>query len=380
MRHVFNACFLLLIVGSLFAPVDEARAGGFMAQFTDSLDGHFDIGRWLDSAYGFVPVATVITQPATGYGVAGGLVFIHRSADQRGKPLTTPPDVYGAMGYYTENGSWGSGGFYRGHWRKDRYRYNGFAGYVSMNLTYYPVELSEYGIGYEFNIEGGGLIQRLLYRLKRSRWFVGGEYGYFKNTVKFDSTQDIPHFGGFSQDFHLGHLGAIGTWDTRDFTFTTNNGYYSDLNALFYAPAFGSDQKFQKYQMTLLGWRQYRPVVFGLRLDARLSGGDIPFYTQPFVNMRGVAALRYQDQYTTVIETEERWNITPRWAVDGFFGLGKAFGDENSFGDADLVYSVGGGFRYLLARYYNLYGGLDVGRGPNQWAVYFVLGQWWNGM
>lgn len=81
-----------------------------------------------------------------------------------------------------------------------------------------------------------------------------------------------------------------------------------------------------------------------------------------------------------VVETEERWDITGRWAADGFLGLGKAFGDENGFGDADLVYSVGGGFRYLLARHYNLYGGIDVARGPEQWAVYIIVGQYWNGL
>jgi len=380
MKFLPKVAIVLAVIASLTAPAQEARANGFTGQFSDSLDGKFDLTSWLDKAYGFMPIVSIITEPAVGFGLAGGVVFIHRPAEDRGKPLTSPLSMSGAMGFYTESDSWGGGGFYEGHWRRDRYRYTGFLGYVSLNLTYFPPALSESGTGFDFNIEGGGLVQRLLYRIKSSRWFVGGEYAYFQNTVEFNLTQDIPDFEGYKQTFHLGDLGVIGLWDSRDYTFTTNRGYLSEAKAEFYAPAFGSDETFQKYKIYGLGWRPYKSFVFSGRLDGRFSSGDIPFFSKPFVKLRGIPAMRYQDQTALVIETEERWDITPRWAVDGFFGLGKAFGDVNSFSDAELVYSVGGGFRYLLARHYNLFAGIDVARGPEQWAVYIVFGQWWNGL
>jgi hypothetical protein len=380
MKVFAKIAIALAVILSLCVIDDPAQANGFKKQFTDSLDGNFDLTKWLDQAYGFMPIVSLITEPAVGFGVAGGIVFIHRPVEERGKPLTSPPSMSGAMGFYTENESWGGGAFYEGHWRKDKYRYMGFLGYVSMNLTYFPPALSEQGIGFDFNIEGGGLVQRLLYRIKRSPWFVGAEYSYFKNTVEFKPTQDIPGFDGFKQDFHLGDLGAIGLYDTRDYNFTTNLGLYSQAKAEFYAPVFGSDYEFQKYSVYGLGWRPYKSVVFGLRLDGRFSSGEVPFFSKPFVKLRGIPAMRYQDDYAVVVETEERWDISRRWAVDGFVGLGKAYGGENSFSDAELVYSVGGGFRYLLARQYNLYGGIDVARGPEQWAIYIVVGQWWNGL
>jgi hypothetical protein len=249
-----------------------------------------------------------------------------------------------------------------------------------MNLTYYPPAMSELDVGFDFNIEGAGLVQRLLFRIKDTHWFLGGQYAYFKNTVEFKLTVDIPEFEGLKKDFRLGDLGAIGLYDSRDYNFTTNRGLLAEGKAEFYAPAFGSDEEFQKYMILGLGWFPYSSFVFGLRLDGRFSDGDIPFFSQPFVKLRGIPAMRYQDRYALVAETEARWDITPRWAADGFVGIGKAYGDVVSFSDAELVYGAGGGFRYLLARHYNLYGGIDVARGPEQWAVYIVVGQWWNGL
>jgi len=41
-------------------------------------DGWLDVSGFLDQAYGFLPVVIPITEPAVGYGAAGGLAFIVR--------------------------------------------------------------------------------------------------------------------------------------------------------------------------------------------------------------------------------------------------------------------------------------------------------------
>jgi hypothetical protein len=45
---------------------------------------------------------------------------------------------------------------------------------------------------------------------------------------------------------------------------------------------------------------------------------------------------------------------------------------------AETAYGVGGGFRNLMARVYNLYAGIDFARGPEEWAFYIIMGQYWN--
>ena len=42
------------------------------------------------------------------------------------------------------------------------------------------------------------------------------------------------------------------------------------------------------------------------------------------------------------------------------------------------VWNAGGGFRYLTAREFGLQMGIDVARGPEQWAIYVVFGNSWN--
>ncbi len=380
MKMRIPAAIVAAILLSITAFTSPADAAGFKEQFSDTTDGSFDMSRWLDQAHGFMPVVSIITEPAVGYGIAGGLMFIHRPKEDVGQPLTSPPSMSGVMGFYTENETWGAGGFYQGHWRKDRIRYTGFAGYVSVNLTYYPPILSEQGIGFDFNIKGGGIVQRLEFRLGDSNWFLGAGYSYFQNTVKFGITETIPGLEDAEVDFHNGALGPIALYDSRDYNFTTNQGIFARANTDFYAPAFGADDEFITGKVYGLGWMPINSFVCGLRLDYRYSNGDTPFYSKPFVVLRGVPAMRYQAKYTAVIETEERWNITPRWAIDGFAGIGKAYGDDVSFSDAELVWGVGAGFRYKMARVYNLFAGIDVARGNEQWAVYIVVGQWWNGL
>jgi hypothetical protein len=41
------------------------------------------------------------------------------------------------------------------------------------------------------------------------------------------------------------------------------------------------------------------------------------------------------------------------------------------------AWNAGGGFRYLLARQFGVRAGLDVARGPEDWAWYVVFGNAW---
>ena len=92
-----------LFIALLFACVTlllsvSAAQGGFSEQFTDTLDGSFDASGWLSKRYGFIPVVSIITEPAIGPGAAVGLGFLHRAQEDLGKPITSPPSVSGVFG------------------------------------------------------------------------------------------------------------------------------------------------------------------------------------------------------------------------------------------------------------------------------------------
>jgi len=366
---------VVLVAVCLLSP-NIVEAVDFSAEFIDSTDNHFDLSGWLDRVYGFMPMFSLITEPAVGFGIAGGIVFIHRPEADRGKPLTSPPSMSALMGFYTENGSWGTGAFHRGYWRKDTIRYDGGLMYTSPNLTVYPPSLDGHGIG--FNIKGGMFIQKIEFRVKNAPIFLGGRYLYFNNDITFDIPDSYPDPGALSSS--IGALGPLASFDTRNNVFTTNIGMYAQVIFDVYDEIFGSDFDFTKTKAYWLGWKPVGDFVLGLRLDGRIINGDAPFYSLPSVRLRGIPAMRYQGDYVLVAETEERWNFARRWALDGFVGVGKAVPDGTSFSDAEAVWAGGAGFRYLLARNYHLFAGVDIARGPEDWAIYIVTGQWWNSL
>src|SRR5215471_4901025 len=49
------------------------------SRFKDPSDGWFDMSGFLESGHGFIPLAAPVTEPAFGYGVGGGLVFLHKN-------------------------------------------------------------------------------------------------------------------------------------------------------------------------------------------------------------------------------------------------------------------------------------------------------------
>jgi hypothetical protein len=118
-------------------------------------------------------------------------------------------------------------------------------------------------------------------------------------------------------------------------------------------------------------------MVLGWRLDGRFSAGDVPFYALPYVDLRGIPALRYQGKNVGVTELELRYNLTDRWALVGFGGVGKTADSLSSFFEGESESADGAGFRYLIAKEYGIYSGADIARGPEQWVFYLQTGSVW---
>jgi hypothetical protein len=144
-----------------------------------------------------------------------------------------------------------------------------------------------------------------------------------------------------------------------------------------YGDTWGGDAEFDKYRVFA---NYYFPVstdwVVGLRGDTSAVTGDPPFYEYPYINLRGIPAMRYQGEQTIVGETEVRWDFTPRWSAIGFVGAGKAVSDKGNSED-ETVISKGIGFRYLVARRFGMRAGIDVAWGPEDTAFYIQVGSAW---
>lgn len=353
--------------------------------FTDPVDGHFDMSRWLLEHHGFLPVPIIVSDPAVGYGGGVGLAFFHRpkdSAPTRTKPDGSTemisPDIYGFGVMATENGTKALGAGAILHFDDDRWRYRGGVGVVNMNMDFYTkgALLPAQKIG--VNMKGVMSAQQIFRRIADQDLFLIASWVYMDIDPHLNLASDRALLTDLDFKQRSSALGLALEYDTRDNPFTPSKGYEAAFDTYFYEKAFGSDVTFQSYRAHVFGyWPLQKTVVLGLRADARMVNGDVPFYRLPFIDLRGIASARYQGQRVGMLEGEVRWNVTPRWGLVGFAGVGRAWGDQTSFSDASSHATKGVGFRYEIARQLGLHVGVDYAWGPENKTFYVQVGSAW---
>ncbi|KAF0811686.1 hypothetical protein IGB42_03844 [Andreprevotia sp. IGB-42] len=365
-----------LVCTALLAGCSQAS---WASEFHDPDDGAFDVSDFLLNHKGALPVPTVITEPAVGYG--GGLMLMYfdqsiaesaaESIKESGRPQ--PPNITGLGGMMTENGTWGAGAVHFHTWDGDRYRYLGAVGKGSFNLDFYDRKNQPHS----YTLDGTALVQQLLARIGDSHWYAGARYVYFSGTSQFKGKY-AEAAGLEPQDRRIGKGGLVVDYESRDNFFFPKSGSYAELQAQAARGWLGSTQDFETYDAKGYHWMPLSKAwVLGARVQGQAARGDVPFYALPYVDLRGVSRGRYQDETTLVGELEARWDISSRWSLLAFGGAGKAWGKWNDYGEAANVYSYGAGFRYLIARKLGLAVGMDIARGPDEGAFYFQVGSAW---
>ena len=353
--------------------------------FIDPQDGYVDLSSWLLEKKGFLPVPIIITEPAVGYG--GGMVamfFRQSMAEAAAQAKSTggikPPDIYSVAAAATQNGTqvWGGGALLS--FLDDRWRYRGAIGHVDVNLDFFGVgnTLGE-DLKIAYNLTGWLSSQQALYRLGESNNFVGLRWIYLNLDSTFSGGSARPELPPPSFASKSSGLGLSFEHDSRNNFFTPSRGTLASVSAVFYTPGLGSDNSFQVYRAHAFTYATLgKSLVLGGRLDGRAARGDVPFYQLPYIEMRGIPAVRYQDDNTTVAETEARWNMNDRWGLVGFIGAGRAWGSTKSFGDTGTKVSKGAGIRYQVARVLGMWVGVDHAWGPeDERAFYIQIGSAW---
>jgi hemolysin activation/secretion protein len=101
-------------------------------------------------------------------------------------------------------------------------------------------------------------------------------------------------------------------------------------------------------------------------------------FLRPYIQLRGVPAVRYQGDEAASLELEARWQVSARWSVVLFAGVGATHLEHSlSSSDGQAVGAGGIGLRYELARKFGLHAGLDLAHRPGTTAVYIQIGNAW---
>jgi len=363
-----------------------AQTEGSSGRFRDPEDGRFDMSAHLAEAHGFLPVVTLITEPAVEYGIAGAAAFFHRPAGwsiedardafSRGE-RQQPPSVSVLAGGYTLNNSWMAGGGHLGIWRGDRLRYVGFGGYGSFNLTLSGLTVGEKDLEFDYNLEGWAVLQSLRWRVLDSRWFLGGTLSLAGLTVTFD-VPELPEVGPIRKESRNGSLGGVLAYDSRDNIFTPNRGVSASLEGKRYDDTFLGDYGYWQGTVSAAGYLGLGSrIVLGGRAEAARVGDGAPFWGLAAIQMRGIPAQRYLGSSQAQAEAEIRWDLDRRWSLVGFGGAGWTRNSVASETTSRTLGAGGAGFRYLLARAFGVRGGVDVAYGPDGTAVYVTMGSAW---
>lgn len=349
--------------------------------FRDTLDGEFDISNFLDQPEGILPVPIIITEPAVGYGGGVALIMIKENKGSSEK-RRLPPNISGALGFVTQNKTWGAGIFHFQSFNKDKIRYLGAFVKPTINIDYYGNSIEDAGFGpVLLKMNAWAVYQRVMFRIKESNFFAGPEYIFFHTKNSIDSLLSrptIPSLNAVDGKSIISMLGLILNYDSRSNIFTPDKGLLAGVSARYNATFLGADNAYWMLNPYVLAFVPITKKVFSAyRFDSQFALGGAPFYANPFISMRGVPAMKYQGDITMLVETEWRGFVYKRWSLLGFTGTGKAFNQFNEFSDAKWVYSYGAGIRYQLARRYGMHVGIDFAWSNEDFAFYLVIGSAW---
>jgi len=340
----------------------------------------FDLSSHLLEHRGVLPVPIIITEPAIGHG-AGllGVLFdqplgqaLSSSKGETGRAV--PPNMTALGGFKTENGSWGALAGHHRTWNNDQWRYLGGLGKADMQFDYYGISGQPRG----YRLDGIGLLQQLMMRAGDSNWFVGPRYVWLQAAPSFANGWPADLEGRPVPETRIGRLGLVVEHDTRDNIFTPRSGHFLEGEVVAARPALGGTTRYEQFNLRGFNWSPIgSSYVLGLRGDLQSTRGDVPFFALPYLKLRGLPALRYQDRNTAVAEAELWGQATPRWSLLGFVGAGRAWGRKQDFTEVNTVHAAGAGFRYLIAKQLGIHAGVDIARGPEETVLYLQVGSPW---
>jgi hypothetical protein len=339
----------------------------------------------------FIPIPIFITEPAIGYGLGAALAYFHPTKDggakgslapgltsstaaDTGKRQKVPPTISGIAAAYTDKGTWGIGLGHSASWAKDTIRYSGIIGYANVVSEFWFLNQP-----FEFTLAGAVLTQDIKFRLGKGNFFLGGKLSWLDTDVKVKvdiAEVPIDLAEREVQDFGIA-LQAV--YEGRDNMMTPNAGQSAQLTTWKYFESEIGDFDYLKIGLDVQSFHELarKKLVLGLRLKIDAVDGEPPFWAYPWITIRGVAALRYQNERTAVIDSELRWNFAERWAAVAFIGTGATEGDAPQYVDERGITAGGIGGRYLYRPQDSLWVGVDLARGPEETIFYIQVGHAW---
>ena len=274
-------------------------------------------------------------------------------------------------------------------------RYRVALGYAPLNVEFYrtfnrPLA-GEQTKSFLFNLKSLFTIVEGSKNIWKNKVFAGLNYTFATTQINYDinigdTLQRIIEYFQLDTLLHdkefrsnIGYMGLFAEWDSRNTIFTPDKGLRFRATYSLARNWLGSDNDYQQLDIyTNIFFHPFKPWVCGFMAEWNMMSDNAPFYVLPYVTMRGIPAAKYQGQQVLQFETEQRFDISKRWSVVGFAGTGRTYSTSKYLEDNTWYWAGGAGFRYMIARLFRLRMGVDIARGPDQFAYYIVFGHYWD--
>jgi hypothetical protein len=358
------------------AAQDDKRTG--KARFFDPADGQLDLSYFLENPKGFLPIPIVITEPAVGYGggIAGMFLRPRREAGDEG---WSRPDISGVGAFATQNGTWGAFGGDATRWVDGRLRtLVGAARAREPRLLRARPRACER----QRSRQVFAAIQR---RGRAGQLAARAEVG----VVRRDALRLRQRRAEPARQSRVPRPGrsrprqGVGT-DGRARDRHARQRVHADerrLRRVVVPRIAGSAGRERRLRALRAGPARLASACARRHARARAnyawSSDGTPFFLRPYVQLRGVPAMRYQGDQAASLEVEARWQFIGRWSAVVFGGGGTTRTEKSLFSATQNVGSGGVGFRYEIASRFGLHVGIDVAHSPGTTAFYLVVGNAW---
>ncbi|RLD23509.1 MAG: hypothetical protein DRI54_07250 [Bacteroidetes bacterium] len=294
---------------------------------------------------------------------------------------------------YTTTGAVVISGILKSYWFKDKLRINTDFYYKDMPDNYW-------GIGYEnattiprsdsttaYHRLWWVINPRFLYQFRKN-YFVGLniDYNFTQGSDPSEGVASDPNYIEYNDKPLNSGLGAILQFDSRDIPVDARKGLYIDLEATFYEPSLGGDNKYQVY---IVDYRQYKTVervgkTLAWQIKTRIAVGDVPYGEMsmlgtPF-DLRGYYWGRFRDNNFLFFLFEYRNKFLmdngdlSKHGIVFWIGSGTVF-DYQDVRDNTIYWlpNLGVGYRLEVQPRQNIR--IDFGLGRETTGLYFNFNQ-----
>jgi len=320
-----------------------------------------------------IPMINYSNTLGASFGLIGQMFYKANKND-----TISPSSSTGMMGIYTTNKSYFGMAYQRLYLNEDRWRIILAAGFGNFNYQYWQ-ELPNIGGGF---IDFGTGANFALVRAERK--VIGKLYAGLNGILSVAKTEfDIPDFFPDSLRYDKRNMNNIGyrlNYDMREHQINPYEGYNIEFKNDFFRNWVGSDNDFEKYEITYNHYYKIKNErnILATRVKATIANGDVPFQGQSVVgqdDVRGYSNGRYRADQVYTIQAEYRWRFYKKFGMVGFAGIASAVDHFKDMFSSEILPGAGIGIRYLMIEKERINIGIDVAKGKGDWGLYFRIGE-----